>query len=165
MINKFRGENRFLSNFYETSVEWEGLVYPSSEAAFQAAKTLDQEDRKRFQTLVPTVAKREGYKVKLRENWEDIKIDVMYQIVLAKFSQNEFLKQKLIATGREWLEEGNTWGDRTWGTVDGIGNNYLGKVLMAVRSVLMLQEAIENGEIDPNNFDKDKWNEEHCGIR
>ena len=165
MINKFRGANRFLSNFYETSVEWEGLTYPSSEAAFQAAKTLDQEDRKRFQTMAPTVAKREGYKVKLRENWEDIKIDVMYQIVLAKFSQNEFLKQKLIATRREWLEEGNTWGDRTWGTVDGIGNNYLGKVLMAVRSVLMLQEAIDNGEIDPNNFDKDKWNEEHCGIR
>lgn len=165
MINKFRGENRFLSNFYETSVEWEGLIYPSSEAAFQAAKTLDQEDRKRFQTMAPTIAKREGYKVKLRENWEDIKIDVMYQIVLAKFSQNEFFKQKLIATGREWLEEGNTWGDRTWGTVDGIGNNYLGKVLMAVRSVLMLQEAIDNGEIDPDNFDKDKWNEEHCGIR
>ena len=165
MINKFRGENRFLSNFYETSVEWEGLIYPSSEAAFQAAKTLDQEDRKRFQTMAPTIAKREGYKVKLRENWEDIKIDVMYQIVLAKFSQNEFLKQKLIATGREWLEEGNTWGDRTWGTVDGIGNNYLGKVLMAVRSVLILQEAIDNGEIDPDNFDKDKWNEEHCGIR
>lgn len=165
MINKFRGENRFLSNFYETSVEWEGLIYPSSEAAFQAAKTLDQEDRKRFQTMAPTIAKREGYKVKLRENWKDIKIDVMYQIVLAKFSQNEFLKQKLIATGREWLEEGNTWGDRTWGTVDGIGNNYLGKVLMAVRSVLMLQEAIDNGKIDPDNFDKDKWNEEHCGIR
>lgn len=165
MINKFRGVNRFLSNFYETSVELEGLTYPSSEAAFQAAKTLDQEDRKRFQTMAPTIAKREGYKVKLRENWEDIKVDVMYQIVLAKFSQNEFLKQKLIATGREWLEEGNTWGDRTWGTVDGVGNNYLGKVLMAVRSVLMLQEAIENGEIDPNNFDKDKWNEEHCGIR
>lgn len=54
------------------------------------------------------------------------------------------------------LEEGNTWGDRTWGTVDGVGQNLLGHVLMTVRSVLMLQEAIENGEIDPNNFDKDK---------
>lgn len=115
--------------------------------------------------MATTIAKREGYKVTLRKDWEDIKIDVMYQIVLAKFSQNEFLKQKLIATGREWLEEGNTWGDRTWGTVDGVGNNYLGKVLMAVQSVLMLQEAIDNGEIDPNNFDKDKWNEEHSGIR
>ena len=36
---------------------------------------------------------------------------------------------------------------------------------MAVRSVLMLQEAIENGEIDPDNFNKDKWDEEHSGIR
>ena len=66
MINKFRGANRFLSNFYETSVEWEGLIYPSSEAAFQAAKTLDQEDRKRFQTMTPVEAKREGYMVTLR---------------------------------------------------------------------------------------------------
>lgn len=115
--------------------------------------------------MATIIAKREGYKVKLRENWEDIKIDVMYQIVLAKFSQNEFLKQKLIATGREWLEEGNTWGDRTWGTVNGVGQNLLGHVLMTVRSVLMLQEAIENGEINPDNFDKDKWNEEHSVIQ
>lgn len=165
MINKFRGANRFLSNFYETSVEWEGLIYPSSEAAFQAAKTLDQEDRKRFQTMTPVEAKREGYKVTLRDDWEDIKLHVMYEVVLAKFSQNEFLKQKLIATGREWLEEGNTCGDRTWGTVNGVGQNLLGHVLMTVRSVLMLQEAIENGEIDPNNFDKDKWSEEHSVIR
>lgn len=165
MINKFRGANRFLSNFYETSVEWEGLIYPSSEAAFQAAKTLDQEDRKRFQTMTPVEAKREGYRVTLRDDWEDIKLHAMYEVVLAKFSQNEFLKQKLIATGREWLEEGNTWGDRTWGTVNGVGQNLLGHVLMTVRSVLMLQEAIENGEIDPNNFDKDKWNEEHSVIR
>lgn len=156
MINKFRGANRFLSNFYETSITWEGLTYPSSEAAFQAAKTLDQEDRKRFQTMTPVEAKREGYKVTLRKDWEYIKLHVMYEVVLAKFSQNEFLKQKLIATGREWLEEENTWGDRTWGTVDGVGQNLLGHVLMTVRSVLMLQEAIENGEIDPNNFDKDK---------
>lgn len=115
--------------------------------------------------MKPVEAKHEGYKVKLRENLKEIKIHVMYEVILAKISQNEFLKQKLIATGREWLEEGNTWGDRTWGTVNGVGQNLLGKVLMAVRSVLMLQEAIENGEIDQNNFDKDKWNEEHCGIR
>lgn len=134
-------------------------------SCFSGCQDLDQEDRKRFQTMETIIAKREGYKVKLRENWEDIKIDVMYQIVLAKFSQNEFLKQKLIATGREWLEEGNTWGDRTWGTVNGVGQNLLGHVLMTVRSVLMLQEAIENGEIDPNNFNKDKWSEEHSVIR
>lgn len=115
--------------------------------------------------MTPVEAKREGYRVTLRDDWEDIKLHVMYEVVLAKFSQNEFLKQKLIATGREWLEEGNTCGDRTWGTVNGVGQNLLGHVLMTVRSVLMLQEAIENGEIDPNNFNKDKWSEEHSVIR
>ena len=164
MINKFRGANRFLSNFYETKVEWEGLVYPSSEAAFQAGKTLDKEERKKFCFMKPVEAKHEGYKVTLRDDWEDVKLHVMYEVVLAKFSQNEFLKQKLIATGREWLEEGNTWGDRTWGTVNGVGQNLLGHVLMTVRSVLMLQEAIENGDVDPENFDKDKWDENHKGI-
>ena len=88
----------------------------------------------------------------------------MYEVVLAKLSQNEFLKQKLIATGCEWLEEGNTWGDRTWGTVNGVGQNLLGHVLMTVWSVLMLQEAIENGDVDPENFDKDKLDEDHKSI-
>lgn len=165
MINKFRGANRFLSNFFETDVTWEGLTYPSSEAAFQAAKTLDLEERKRFCIMPPTQAKREGYRVKLRNDWEEVKIRVMYEIVLAKFSQNEFLKQKLLATGNEWLEEGNTWGDKTWGTVNGVGNNYLGKILMAVRSVLAIGEAIEKGELDPANFDADKWREEHKPVR
>lgn len=44
--------------------------------------------------MTPVEAKREGYKVTLRKDWEDIKLHVMYEVVLAKFSQNEFLKQK-----------------------------------------------------------------------
>ena len=49
----------------------------------------------------------------------------MYEIVLAKFTQNPDLKKKLLATGDEHLEEGNTWGDTIWGTVDGVGENRL----------------------------------------
>ena len=60
----------------------------------------------------------------------------MYEIVLAKFTQNPDLKEKLLATGDESLEEGNTWGDTIWGTVDGVGENRLGKILMRVRDEL-----------------------------
>ena len=60
----------------------------------------------------------------------------MYEIVLAKFTQNPDLKKKLLATGDEHLEEGNTWGDTIWGTVDGVGENRLGKILMRVRDEL-----------------------------
>ena len=60
---------------------------------------------------------------------------------------------------------GKHLGRQNMGTVNGVGQNLLGHVLMTVRSVLMLQEAIENGEINPDNFDKDKWNEEHSVIQ
>ena len=72
----------------------------------------------------------------MRSDWEEVKDKVMYEIVLAKFTQNPDLKEKLLATGDESLEEGNTWGDTIWGTVDGVGENRLGKILMRVRDEL-----------------------------
>lgn len=86
--------------------------------------------------LDPSSAKRKGRHVQLRHDWEKVKFDIMYEICKAKFSQNAELKDKLLATGDEYLEEGNTWGDRIWGTVNGKGQNNLGKILMRVREEL-----------------------------
>lgn len=63
----------------------------------------------------------------------------MKDIVMAKFTQNEDLKEKLLSTGNTYLEEGNTWGDRIWGVVDGNGANLLGNILMNVRKELQLE--------------------------
>jgi len=136
MINKFRGEYRFLSNFYLAPVEYEGIAYQNSEAAYQSAKVEDYNQRLYFKDLNPHDAKKEGRRRKLRSDWDKIKFDVMYRVVTAKFSQNEDLKQKLLATGNKHLEEGNTWGDKIWGTVKGEGQNHLGKILMRVREEL-----------------------------
>ena len=84
----------------------------------------------------PSTAKREGRRVTLRPDWEEVKYQVMYEICCAKFTQNRELREILLATGDEYLEEGNTWGDRIWGTVNGQGNNWLGKILMQVREEL-----------------------------
>lgn len=136
MINKFRGQYCFLSNFYNAPVTWGGITYSNNEAAFQSAKTTNSSIRSSFATLNPVIAKRKGRSLLIRPDWEEIKFDVMYEICLAKFSQNKDLKAKLIATGDEYLEEGNTWGDKIWGTVDGDGQNMLGKILMRVREEL-----------------------------
>lgn len=131
MIKEFKGKYYFLSNFYSSPVTYKGLTYSNNEAAFQSAKTLS--DRECFTNLDPSSAKKLGRRVQLRPDWEEIKISVMYEIVKAKFTQNSVLKTKLLVTGNQHLEEGNTWGDKIWGTVDGIGENNLGKILMRVR--------------------------------
>lgn len=136
MINEFRGKYYFLSNFYSAPVEYDEIVYQNNEAAFQSAKTTNYKTRLKFANLNPSSAKRKGRRIQLRHDWNKIKFDIMYEIAKAKFSQNEDLRQKLIDTGNEHLEEGNTWGDRIWGTVNGKGQNNLGKILMRVREEL-----------------------------
>lgn len=132
-INSFRDEYYFLSNFYECPVTYNGLTYKNNEAAFQAQKCINLKDREKFCNLSASESKKLGRRVVLRKDWEDIKIKVMTDIVKAKFEQNEDLQKKLLATEDAYLEEGNTWGDRIWGTVNGVGANNLGKILMNVR--------------------------------
>ena len=133
IINSFTDEYFFLSNFYECPINFDGLTYGSNEAAFQAQKCADAKGRVAFTTLNPTESKKLGREINLRKDWEEVKIGLMEQIVAAKFSQHPDLMQKLLNTGDAYLEEGNTWGDRVWGTVNGSGANNLGRILMGVR--------------------------------
>ena len=138
-IDSFRGQNYYLSNFYERPVTYDGITYKNNEATFQAQKCISYEDRKRFSDLNASEAKRLGRKVSLRPDWESIKVDVMTNIVHAKFEQNKDLAEKLCNTDTAFLEEGNTWGDRIWGTVNGNGKNLLGHILMSERDYLKEQ--------------------------
>lgn len=133
-IAEFQGEYRFLSNFWPAEVHFEGIVYPSSEHAYQAAKSLDPVDRKRIAALpTPSAAKKAGAALKLRPNWDSEKFKVMEAVVRDKFTRHADLRAKLLATGDAELIEGNTWGDRTWGVYEGKGENRLGKILMKIR--------------------------------
>jgi ribA/ribD-fused uncharacterized protein len=133
-IDSFSGIFRFLSNFYSAPVYYEGITYPTSEHAFQAVKTVDENQRLNVAMLeTPGEAKKYGKTVRLRPAWDDVRVGVMGEIVEAKFKQNPKLLEKLLATGDIELVEGNTWNDTFWGVCDGKGENYLGKVLMEVR--------------------------------
>jgi ribA/ribD-fused uncharacterized protein len=132
----FRGEYRFLSNFYPCRIEYEGLVYPSVENAYQATKAQDAEDRTPFTRYTPSVAKRAGRRLKLRSDWEVVRVVTMYDLLEIKFEDSD-LKRQLLATGDATLIEGNTWNDRYWGAVCEAGQwegaNLLGHLLMCVR--------------------------------
>jgi ribA/ribD-fused uncharacterized protein len=142
MINSFRGEYYFLSNFYNAPVTYQGVTYQNNEAAFQAQKCVNECIKSSFATLSASDAKHFGRKVTLRNDWEQVKVAIMQEIVDAKFDQNHDLAEKLIMTGNEYLEEGNTWGDRIWGTVNGVGQNNLGKILMKTRERLIKNKEV-----------------------
>lgn len=136
-IDRFTGKYIFLSNFhFPCYVYFEGRYYKSSEHAFQAAKTLDEVERDRIaQSPTPYKAKRLGRKVKLRNDWDQVKLDVMEKILRNKFTDKN-LKHALLETGDAELIEGNTWGDTYWGVCRGKGQNHLGKLLMKIRDEL-----------------------------
>jgi len=139
----FRGINKFLSNFYLCDVPRDGLIYPSAEHAFQAAKVLDFETKLMFSELTtPALAKKIGRKVPLRSDWNEVRIAEMYDVVMSKFNHNEDLRKKLLGTGDEIIIEGNTWHDNFWGKCfckkceHITGENNLGKILERVRAEL-----------------------------
>lgn len=123
----------FLSNFYLCDITFDGIDYKNSEAAFQAQKCEDTKTKLEFSQLTPGAAKKLGKKVKLREDWEDVKVDIMRKVVKAKFDQNPEIREKLIATGDRCLIECNVWHDMFWGVSSGKGRNMLGRILMDLR--------------------------------
>ncbi|MCB1712420.1 MAG: NADAR family protein [Candidatus Riesia sp.] len=143
MINHFRGQYNWLSNFYPAKVRYGKLVFPTVEHFYVAMKTHNRLIRIQISKMPAEDAgkvKKMGREIEIRDDWEDIKLSVMMYGLREKFYQNTSLGDKLLATGSENIVEGNYWNDTFWG-VDlkqnpNIGENHLGRLLMDVRKSL-----------------------------
>lgn len=141
VIDSFRGVFGFLSNFYEASIWYQGERYASVEHAYQAAKSSDPVTRKMIcEAKSPGIAKRLGQSVQLSGDWDQRKVKVMRELITLKF-ENPLLRALLLATDEAMLIEGNTWNDRFWGVCRGVGQNWLGKILMEVREKCKTQDV------------------------
>ncbi|CAM4228953.1 Swarming motility protein YbiA [Mycobacterium basiliense] len=140
VIDRFRGEHFFLSNFYPAITPHRGRMFPSSEHAYMAAKT---DDRAVIDAILaasdPAEAQRIGRAAPLVDGWEQQRFAVMEEVVTAKFTHNPDLAERLAATTGVLLVEGNDWHDQTWGSCrcdehrSTPGVNALGVILMSVR--------------------------------
>ncbi len=133
VIRSFRGKYDFLSNRYPCFVkDEEGLEYGSVERAYQASKSWDIRHRIACQ-LEPDEKEvwKRGRDANLRENWDKIRVKLMFELLEQKF-KNPKLRQKFLDTGDALLVWENQH-DRFWGQVKGKGENWLGKHLINIR--------------------------------
>lgn len=153
VINSFRGKYSAFSNFSPASVVYKGVQYPTVENAFQAAKSLDPNERLQFRDIDPKQAKRLGRRVQLRPDWESVKDLVMYELLLQKFAKGTPEHELLMSTGNTVLIEGNYWHDNYWGACDcpsctnKYKHNLLGKTLMMIREGKSDKASIINGDV------------------
>jgi N-glycosidase YbiA len=142
VISQFKGQYRFLSNFWNSRSSEFDLTL---EHWYQASKTLILEEQQEILTAkTASEAKRLGRVCTIREDFEDIKVEVMLELLRFKFSKY-MLKKWLLSTGDAYLVEGNDWGDRFYG-VDlktCKGDNVLGILLMLVREELKMNSKME----------------------
>lgn len=153
-IRSFRGDKRFLSNFYghkphhvKFTVVVNGMEFHTTEHGFMASKTLVLEIRQEIQAMpgpMQTKVYWHDKRDQVREDWDEIRLTVMLDMLRQKFAYPE-LRAMLLATGDEELIEGNNWGDTFFGVDEETdeGENWLGRLLMYVRTECAMEEYLK----------------------
>lgn len=149
----FWGNEDYMSNWYKVSFELNGITFNCSEQYMMYSKAMVFGDTYHAQKILETnsQAKQKGFGRQVRNYddkiWSEVRIDVVFEGIMAKFKQNENLKEQLLSTGDLHLVEASPY-DQIWGIGmdeddpdatnpekwDGL--NLLGEVLMVVREHL-----------------------------
>ena len=140
------------SNFSSFKIWWKGILFDTSEQVYHWEKfnpiktwsTQEQYDIRR--AILHSSSAHEVFKLAeknkdhVRDDWLDVRVSTMLDILCAKVEQHEYVKRKLLNTGdREIIE--NSWRDSFWGwgpNRDGL--NMLGKLWMQIRVDLRKQQ-------------------------
>jgi predicted NAD-dependent protein-ADP-ribosyltransferase YbiA (DUF1768 family) len=89
VIDAFRGDFFFLSNFSPATTPYIGRLLPTSEHAYAMAKTDDPAARAAIsQSPTPAEAKQIGQSAPVVAGWPKARFAVMEKIVAAKFDYN-----------------------------------------------------------------------------
>ncbi len=128
-------------NFSSFKVEWNGYLFSSVEEAYQAASFMGSDEElveKIKKSHSADEAQRISYanRDKRREDWDDVKVSIMEELLRLKIEQNPYVKKKLLQTEDYMIVEDSPkddfWG---WGP-NRNGQNNLGKLWMKLREEL-----------------------------
>ncbi len=120
-------------------LKYQGMVFLTAENFYQAMKTTDILERQKIAQMNPYEAKRYARSILLREDWDEIKLNVMEYVLRHKFSAGTAWHEKLMSfeSGIVFVER-NNWHDNYWGSCvcERCGNNglnHLGKILTKIK--------------------------------
>ena len=127
-----------LDNFSSFKVKHDGYLYSSLEEAYQALGFIESAPEIAEQIKKSNSA-HEAQKIayvnkeKRRKDWDEIKVDVMEQLLREKIEQNPYVKKKLLET-KDYLIVEDSPKDNFWGWGENRdGKNQLGKLWMKLR--------------------------------
>ena len=154
--SSFPMQRNWFSNFipYKSPLSANGIKYATPEHFYQASKAdLWNDHLWVAQATTPGGAKGRGRRIKVREDWDEIKLSVMEQAIRHRLLLEPEWTEKLLSEKLPIVEV-NTWHDNFWGqctcnkckNISGLNN--LGKLLMRLR-----EELIENNKnVKSNNL-------------
>lgn len=144
VIKEFVELQKYCLNWFSNMIPFEkplihqNINYYSVENFYQAMKTerSDTFTRGQIALMSPFVSKKEGRKIKIRSDWEDIKLKVMEYALKHKFSQEPW--KSYLKNYKGDLVEWNNWHDTFWGVdiFSGTGQNLLGFLLTEIKNSL-----------------------------
>lgn len=147
-VRFYEQEFYVLSNFSSFNLMWHDILFPTSEHAYHWTKFRHPTGQGWLQSeIIGAPSGHEAFKIAernkqyRRKDWDDVKVDIMREILRAKANQHEYVRRKLLETGdRELIED--SWRDDFWGWgKNRDGQNMLGKLWMEVRAELSAQSA------------------------
>ncbi|MBI5252542.1 MAG: NADAR family protein [Desulfomonile tiedjei] len=159
-IRFYRVQDKYgsFSNFAPYPVRLDGKRWPTSEHYFQAQKFTHPGEQEAIRlTKSPMEAARMGRdrSWSLRPDWEEAKDEVMREVVWAKFTQHNSLRELLLSTGDATIVE-HTKNDCYWADGGaGKGKNMLGRILMEARERIRRVDSFSCTE---------EWEEAHLGA-
>ena len=132
----YEREFYMFSNFSAFAVKYDGDMWPTAEHAYQAKKFYDFDIRDKIKSARSAQEAKQIAKVfehEIRDDWEEVKLRAMEEIIWAKLSQHPYIQEKLLQTGgADIIEDSHKdafWG---WGP-NKDGENHLGKIWMKLR--------------------------------
>lgn len=136
---KVKDQYGCFSNFSRHGFTLKGKKWKTNEHYFQAQKfvgTKYEEEVSLAKTPFDAAKIGRDRDKPIRNDWEEVKVEIMKEGVMKKFQEHSDIKNILLSTGDKEIIE-NTTNDYYWGCGnDGSGKNMLGKILMEVRSIL-----------------------------